>query len=214
MAKRYEGIIFYNVDDDIFAYNLGRYLTKRPPMGIKIVRYNGGLHPDGLRAYLQREQKLRNIPFNELCDIIGVDIFKEMRAIDSNNWDTITHPWEKKIISRYNAKFSIELHSTLLSNLNKIYITCHINNFNKNISELLNQYLNVIVDWKKNAKYIRGGSVYADHGANPYHQITLEHWHNIDVINNKKVIEATSFLIYNLSGFIAERYYKLWKKYK
>lgn len=217
----YEGIMFWGVDHDVFAANVGRYMSKNPPRKIKVVNLEHMSAPDGLKAYLQLHPELKRVSQETLCDIIGEDHHKKLRSVDLRYIKDIIDPHEDSICSRHNAKFSIELHSTnMLSTRSiepKVYITCHMNSFNKKGADLLRKYADEVSYAEKDHKeslndIIMSFRVYANTGAQ-YHLIQLEFVTNACATEKKHAIRSVGEFTRELSDYLVTDYWKLWKRY-
>ena len=218
----YEGIIFGNIVIGAFASNVGSYLAKNPPRKMKVANYEWMNPPLGMKTYIQEYPNLNYLTWDEIGDVIGKKFRDKLRDVDVKHLEEVITPWEKKIISEHNAKFSIELYAIPTRRLSvhrQVDITCHVNRFNKKGAELLRKYKENIVyakkEWDKSlSDTITGFRVYGDQRRCFYHQIVIDLWNDVTAPDDVHAITDVSDFIARLSNFLVDNYSRMWKRYK
>jgi len=131
--------LFWNLDNDVIAGDIGNYIEKNQIEGIKMIKYEGGCSPYGLEQienenpdllnvsiydkrnffnnniHSPRSQKLLKEHWNIFKDykkLERLNYYKLLRGIDSDFFEKVKMPWQKEQMKRYKVRFGIELHST------------------------------------------------------------------------------------------------------
>jgi len=213
-VPEYDGLIFYDVDYDKLAAEVGKSLEHNPPTGIKVLRYAGkkdylGFHKVA-DEYEYADEVLNDYTYEEYKNLCEMDrpIFKQV------------YEWEKEMMKRYKSKFSIELHDTplrtdylgrkepLLTEINLSTVS-----FNRKIYNLLKKYCEITRPAFNESEVQRLRIRSSPLGSTPYHQIEVEIYHDPKHINKPQAIDDVSNLITNLSQYMRNEYPKLWKKH-
>ena len=148
--------MFWNLDNDVLAGEIGEYIEKMDIDGIKVIKYEGDFSPYGMRKEETDNPNLLTMSVYDKADLFNDDIksprsikilnehrdiFKNyknleklryydlLRDIDGTYWLNVGIPWEKEQMKKYSAKFAIELHSTPDDNMSNrvIFSTSRLN---------------------------------------------------------------------------------------
>jgi hypothetical protein len=213
-----DGIIFWGVDFDKLAAKVGETLKKYPPHGVKVIQYKGERDYPGWKKYAKK--------FTYIEEALDALEREGKSYLDLQNADgyyaTKIRGWERKLLEKYKAKFSIELHDTPERrkqhydseetwdfNIELLTVS-----FNNKLSGLLGGYCKHMEPILKGSSNVLSLCVNPSRlYKTPYHQIVVEINHDPFWINEPKAVKDTCYVIRTLSECLRKEYPKLWKKY-
>lgn len=213
-----DGLIFWNVDNDKLAAEVGRHLEKQSPEGIKIIEYTGEKEFPGLYRKTEKYIYVEDA-VNSILKEHGRDYLQRLRDMDGAYAKRI-FDWEKNLIKEHNAKFSIELHDTPTKRgwycKRKDWIDVEFStiSFNKKMYQFLEDYCKTMrptLADKYNLEYFYANSTLMY--STPYHQVVVEIHHDPLKVNKPRAVEDASNVLIELSGYLQKEYPLLWQKY-
>ena len=201
------GIVFWGVDYDMLAAEVGSRMSQSPPSDVQIIQYAGKKDFEGWHKindqgeYVNVDPNMFTAEQREALYKIDRPVVKQIRK------------WEKELINRHNVKYSLELHDTQHTRRHvgdderwHFNISLEVSTFNPRLFHLMEGYCPPAKTRFHNNGHIL--SYYADMAVlncNP-NQIILEIWYDPIWHVRNQIINDCCLVLQDMTQYINKNY--------